>query len=99
MEVLDGLNLFRVYLYPSVSDHVSQEFPKSHPEGTLSSVQLQFKFPQNGEDLTQISQMISYPLSLDYYIVYVCLHVLTRLGFKHSGHHSLIGGPCVFQPK
>ena len=43
--------------------------------------------------------MISLYFALYRHIVYVHLNILAQLGVKHFGHHSFVGGPCIFQSK
>ena len=43
--------------------------------------------------------MLRHHLTLYHHVIYIDLNALTQLWLKHSGHHSLVGGPCVFQTK
>ena len=45
MHVKDGSDLIRIYLYASLTDHIPQEFPRSHSESALLAIQSQPELP------------------------------------------------------
>ena len=60
---------------------------------------MQFVSPQNFKDVPEVSNMFGYHLTLYYHVIYVGFSAFPQLRLKHSGYHSLVGGPCVFQVK
>ena len=43
--------------------------------------------------------MLRHHIALHHYVIYIDLNILAQLGFKHLGHHPLIGGSHIFQAK
>ena len=43
--------------------------------------------------------MFGHQFALYHHVIYIDFNILTHLRLKHSGHHSLVGGPYVFQTK
>ena len=43
--VKDGSDLVRIYLYASLTDHISKELPRSHSKSALLGIQSQFESP------------------------------------------------------
>ena len=60
---------------------------------------MQLVSPQNFKDVPDISHVLRHYLTLYHHVIYIDFNALTQLRLKHSGHHSLVGGPCVFQTK
>ena len=56
-------------------------------------------FPQYFKDISEVSHMLRHHLTFHHHIIYIDLNALTQLRLEHSGHHLLIGRPCVFQTK
>ena len=80
-----------------MSHHVTEKLVWSHSKRTLGGVKVQLVFPQNFKDVSEVSHMLGYHLTLHHHVIYVDFNVLAQLWFKHSHrHHPLIGRPCVF---
>ena len=43
--------------------------------------------------------MLGHHLTLYHHVIYIDFNALTQLRLKHSSHHSLVGGPRIFQIK
>ena len=56
-------------------------------------------FPQNFENVFEVSYMFRYHFTLHHHVIYINLNTLSQLWFKHLSHHPLIGGSRIFQAK
>ena len=56
-------------------------------------------FPQNFKDISEVSHVLGHHLTLYHHVIYIDFNALTQLRLKHSGHHPLVDGPCIFQTK
>ena len=75
-------------------------YPRNFPELTLKEHLDALRCSLcslNTKSLSQIGQMLFYPLTLNYHIINVSLHVPPNLCFEHPRHYSLISESCVFK--
>ena len=83
----------------AVGNHITQELTRAYAKRTLSSIKAQFFLSQYFKDILEITYMLGLCFTLYHYIIDVHLNILAQLRLKHSGHHSLVGRPYVFQSK
>ena len=43
--------------------------------------------------------MLKHLFAFHHHVIYIRLHILAELSFKHPCHHSLIGGASIIQAK
>jgi len=92
-------NLVTVDHYSLVSDQIPQELASPHSESTLLGIESYFVPSKYIKHFFEVANMLHFLLALYCHIIDVDLKDAPNFISKHSGHHPLIRGTNILQPK
>ena len=95
--VKDGSNLVWIYLYTSLTDHISKELPRSHSKSALLGIQSQFELPDPLKEPLQSCQVIWSISGFHYHVIYINLDIPMHYVMAECGRCSMISGSCILQ--
>ena len=99
LEALHGIDLIGVYLYPPVSDQITQELTNSFTESILLSIKAQLVSPKYFKRSLKVLYMPILLFTFHYHVINIYFDRASYFISEHPCHHPLIRDPSIFKPK
>ena len=93
--VKDGSDLIWICFYASLTDHVSQQFPRSHSKSVLLGIRSQSKLSNNLKKSLQSYQVICFISRFHNHVIYINLNISMHHIMEKGSHCYLVGSSWI----